>query len=1160
MRRPSKRTLAVVAGVVVAVVLLALAVRPDERAVLTDGGAIRSRAETTVVREVLWKPATPLRAEAASADEYEPRYSADGTVVVFVRNRPGANADLYTARWTPGGWGEPEPIASINTPKDELGPELSRDGRSLYFYSDRAGGLGGYDLWVSQRIDDGWGTATNLGAQVNSRFNEYGPALTPDGERLYFSSNRPREGEPAPSGEAWTATVREHRTRHDYDLYRADVDGSSGARAVVEVNTAADEGAPSVSPAGDFLYFASDRAGGHGGFDVYRTRLIPEGRLRLIENLGQSINSPSNDLDPALSSDGFRLTFSSDRVIDQGGGAAVVSDVGRYALWTTTSREVYREIEREESRVLALLREMWPWLLLLLLALIPLVVLARLLREARWRSRFARLSLLAQCLLLSMLVHAGIASAFTVWKVGSGVIDLMQEGGDGVRVVLSSGSGAAGGIASQVRAGSTGDAALLPEVPSMPAALLVSAIEGAVRETELPPLEIGAGAPQVRVDLPSAEPVSVGMGARSGPEGLPEVHAPAPVGAGPAAPRAEVAGGSVDADIGAAARPVVSALTEATQVRVALSAIRRWETTGAPIQGWNVTAASSERTGGPAAPTTIAAPSLKVDGDSDAALPAAPRRRAVAEAASTGAEVWLPGGAQAEVAPVVAPAVGADAVIVPLPGIGGGVRGTDGGRLAVVPNAGGDRDMPSAAAIPGSAAVGSVPQASGGEVAAALPSVAAPVARRGSGSEPAKSESPAPSFAPAAVAAGDSASTSAPVMINHGRAAGSTSATAAGTPLAVAPPTIDSLPSAATQSVSAVGSSLPLTREPLIPVGIPVPLETFAQRAPESRSELLQKMGGSAETEKAVGLALEWFLRHQSREGYWSAQHFDKECSGCSGEAEFKADAAMTGLVLLCYLGAGHTHQQEGPYREPVSRALAWLVKRQTADGDLRAGETMYGQTVAAVALCEAFAMTRDPALAEPARRAVEFVLARANKGGPAAERDTSVIGWLVFTVESARRAGFTVPQGTFEAARGWLGQVADPASPGRYAYARGQGASAAMTAEAMFVQQLLGRNRAEPLMEDSARFILASPPKWGEGAPTYYWYYATLSLFQHQGDAWKQWNDQLVRELLANQEKDGPLKGSWDPTDRWSRMGGRVYQTAVCTLSLEVYYRYAAR
>jgi hypothetical protein len=343
-----------------------------------------------------------------------------------------------------------------------------------------------------------------------------------------------------------------------------------------------------------------------------------------------------------------------------------------------------------------------------------------------------------------------------------------------------------------------------------------------------------------------------------------------------------------------------------------------------------------------------------------------------------------------------------------------------------------------------------------------------------------------------------------------------------------------------------------------IPVGIPTPLETFEQRSPESRSALLEKGGGSNKTERAVGLALDWFLRHQSKDGHWSAQAFDDGCGHCDGRAEVKADAAMTGMALLCFLGAGHTQQQAGPYRDAVDRGLKWLVQRQDSDGDLRRGETMYGQTVSAVALCEAFAMTRDPALAEPARKAVEFVLVRA--GHPASEKDTSVIGWMVFTVESARRAGFAVPPATFEAARRWLDSVAAAGTPGGYAYSAGGRATPAMTAEAMFVQQLLGHSRDERLMQQSARYILSTPPKWREGAPTYYWYYATLALFQHQGEAWKTWNEQVVEELLAHQDQQGASAGSWATTDEWSRLGGRVYQTAVCTLSLEVYYRYKTK
>jgi hypothetical protein len=87
--------------------------------------------------------------------------------------------------------------------------------------------------------------------------------------------------------------------------------------------------------------------------------------------------------------------------------------------------------------------------------------------------------------------------------------------------------------------------------------------------------------------------------------------------------------------------------------------------------------------------------------------------------------------------------------------------------------------------------------------------------------------------------------------------------------------------------------------------------------------------------------------------------------------------------------------------------------------------------------------------------------------------------------------------------------------------------------------------------------YVLEHPPHWDDRPNTYYWYYATLALFQHQGDAWTRWNDALKQVLLANQRTSGPAAGSWDPHDNWSRIGGRVYQTALCTLCLEVYYRY---
>jgi hypothetical protein len=350
---------------------------------------------------------------------------------------------------------------------------------------------------------------------------------------------------------------------------------------------------------------------------------------------------------------------------------------------------------------------------------------------------------------------------------------------------------------------------------------------------------------------------------------------------------------------------------------------------------------------------------------------------------------------------------------------------------------------------------------------------------------------------------------------------------------------------------------MPVVEEP------PPPKESFAQRASEVRTAILEQMGGTAETELAVGRALDWFARHQEPDGRWSGRGFDARCGHCDGGAEVDSDAAMTGLALLCYLGAGHTPGKDGPYKSVVTKGLDYLMNRQEPSGDLRRGETMYSQSIATVALCEAYAMTRDRRLGDAAGRAVGFMCEGVKRAASRRQDDrsraddTSVLGWQVMAMESARRSGFTVPETTFRSAGLFLDKAAAPRAPGRYAYRPGEPPSAAMTAEAMFVRQLMGHTREEERMRQSAAFILETPPRWKDGAFTYYWYYATLALFQHQGPEWAQWNEALVPELLANQRTDAGAAGSWDPHDQYSRLGGRIYQTAVCTLSLEVYYRY---
>jgi hypothetical protein len=112
------------------------------------------------------------------------------------------------------------------------------------------------------------------------------------------------------------------------------------------------------------------------------------------------------------------------------------------------------------------------------------------------------------------------------------------------------------------------------------------------------------------------------------------------------------------------------------------------------------------------------------------------------------------------------------------------------------------------------------------------------------------------------------------------------------------------------------------------------------------------------------------------------------------------------------------------------------------------------------------------------------------------------------------------------------------------------------MTAEALACRFFLEAENAPAALAEAASYVGEEKP--GEGQSNfYYWYYATLALFQRQGADWEAWNADLKRQLLHSQRFDGERRGSWDPDPLWGGYGGRVYSTAMGALCLEVYYRY---
>ena len=372
--------------------------------------SIRQPSENAPVRQVLWEEPQPLRGRLNTrANNHAPAISPDGRTMVFAHSDAGRNADLFVARWNGETWDEPQPIATLNTPSDELSPSISRDGQSLYFSSNRPGGLGGYDLWVARRQGDTWAEPVNLGPQFNSEFDETSPAISPDGDRLYFSSNRSKH-----ERSEMDKLLGKKSSRQDYDIFVADLKAST-TRSADELNSTYDDGPVALSPRGEFVYFASNRPGGLGGWDIYRSRILDD-KLQPPQNLGEPVNSSANETDPAVWMEGYDLVFSSNRNSP---------DPQEFYLYHSVSREV---VSRSDySALLAYLRlfKKLKWLVLLSsLALVALLYLLRNFMDEQWR---VRTSLLQKCLLGSALVHTVIAFLLSFWVISSAIYTTAQH-------------------------------------------------------------------------------------------------------------------------------------------------------------------------------------------------------------------------------------------------------------------------------------------------------------------------------------------------------------------------------------------------------------------------------------------------------------------------------------------------------------------------------------------------------------------------------------------------------------------------------------------------------------------------------------------------------------------------------------------------------------
>ena len=329
------------------------------------------------------------------------------------------------------------------------------------------------------------------------------------------------------------------------------------------------------------------------------------------------------------------------------------------------------------------------------------------------------------------------------------------------------------------------------------------------------------------------------------------------------------------------------------------------------------------------------------------------------------------------------------------------------------------------------------------------------------------------------------------------------------------------------------------------------------------------RIGGFKEREhlpvgKAVALALKWLAEHQLPDGSWSFDH--SLCTTCRGQcrnAGQLADARLgaTGLALLPFLGAGQTHK-EGKYQMTVKRGLYFLVthmKLDTTGGSFyEPGGRMYSHGIAAIALCEAYAMTRDKGLYAPAQQAVKFICyAQDPVGGgwryePHQPGDTSVVGWQIMALKSAHMAYLIVPPETISRAFAYLDGV-QYESGAKYGYTKAGQGSSATTAIGLLCRMYLGWKKDNPALERGVQWLSQQGPAPGD---MYYNYYATQVMRHWDGTPWDDWDAVMKPQLINSQAKAGHETGSWYFKHQHADRGGRLYCTAMAAMTLEVYYR----
>jgi hypothetical protein len=354
--------------------------------------------------------------------------------------------------------------------------------------------------------------------------------------------------------------------------------------------------------------------------------------------------------------------------------------------------------------------------------------------------------------------------------------------------------------------------------------------------------------------------------------------------------------------------------------------------------------------------------------------------------------------------------------------------------------------------------------------------------------------------------------------------------------------------------------SVAIGKSPMIMKGI------YGSRSPGSRGAALSRFGGNG-SDIVVLRALRYLKKNQHSDGSWG-----------------KDRVAMTSLALLAYLAHGET-PGSAEFGGTVKSAIEYIISKQKGNGFfIGADNHQYTQPIAAYALAETFAVTKIPRVKDAAVKALIPVVKGQNPSGgfnynlkPSERDDTSYMGWCVQALKSGKMAGLygDVPglkESMHKAIAGFRNNYSERESYGKFGYA-GKGGNGGLTGVGVLCLQFLGAPNSREC-KGGLRSLANWKFDWDNTkwhSFVYYMYYTTQALFQQGGQHWKNWNAQFLptitrKQNVINKEQSGYTDhlghkhaiGSWKSPSPQEHTGGNpVMETILCTLMLEVYYRY---